>query len=137
MLPGDCILSAVPISETLVTTIRRESKHADLRSWLCLTESTMATISLTLMPQLLFPIGSLRSAVPRGWHGDSGSESRCCRPTRRYRQHPFDRLPGATYIPRVFNQRKLAMPRGILNPISIIAVAAGIELPASGLSQRL
>ena len=29
------------------------------------------------------------------------------------------------------------MQRQFLNPISIIAVAAGIEIPASGLNQRL
>ena len=49
---------------------------------------------------------------------------------------PFDRLRGVTYIPLAFNRRTIAMRCDFPITISIIAVAAGIEIPASGLCQR-
>ncbi len=50
--------------------------------------------------------------------------------------HPFDRLRGVTYIPPAFSPRIIVMQRDFPITISIIAVAAGIEIPATGLCQR-
>ncbi len=49
---------------------------------------------------------------------------------------PFDRLRGVTYIPLAFDSRIIVMRRDFQITNSIITVAAGIEIPASGLCQR-
>ncbi len=49
---------------------------------------------------------------------------------------PFDRLPVATYIPPAFRPRIIVMRLDFPITISIIAVAAGIKILASGLGQR-
>ena len=50
---------------------------------------------------------------------------------------PFDRLRGVTYIPLAFRLWIIVMRRDFPITISIIAVAAGIEIPASGRCQQL
>lgn len=49
---------------------------------------------------------------------------------------PFDRLRGVTYIPLAFSPRIIVMRRDFQITISIITVAAGIEIPASGPCQQ-